>query len=95
VKIDEAQVRHVARLAKLELSADEVARMAHDLDSILEYVELLRAVDTTDVPPTTNPLELATPLREDRAEAPLPVDEAVRSAPAHDVGAFLVPKVLD
>jgi len=85
----------VARLAKLQLSGGELERMVHDLDAILDYVALLDEVATQDVPPTTQPLELETPLRVDEAQEPLPIDDVVRAAPAHDAGAFLVPKVIE
>jgi len=94
-RIDEKRVRYVARLAKLALSDDEVAHMVHDLDAILGYVELLGQVDTTDVEPTTQPLDLETPLREDRPQEPLALEDVVRAAPAHEAGAFLVPKVIE
>jgi len=95
VTIDETQVRHIAQLAKLELSSDEVARMVRDLDAILGYVGLLQTVATDHVPPTTQPFELETPLRPDRAQPPLSVDDVVRAAPAHDGAALIVPKVLE
>ena len=95
MKISEQQVRYVARLAKLELSASEVARMVHDLDAILGYVDLLESADLAGVPPTAHPLDLETPLRPDVAGAPLSVEDAVASAPAHSDGAFLVPKVIE
>ena len=95
VRIGEAQVRHVARLARLELTPEEIERMVHDLDSILGYVELLESVATDDVPPTTHPLDIPTPLRPDRASDPLPVESAVAAAPASEAGAFLVPKVIE
>jgi aspartyl-tRNA(Asn)/glutamyl-tRNA(Gln) amidotransferase subunit C len=95
VAIDRETVRAVAELAELELSEDELERMRVDLGRILDYAEKLRALDTAGVEPTSHVLELATPLRPDRVEGVLPVEEAVRNAPAHERGAMVVPKVLE
>jgi len=89
------QVRALAELSKLELDAAEVERMRRDLDSILGYVEALDALDTRDVPPTTHPIELETPLRVDRIVGVLSVADVVRAAPAHEGGALCVPKVIE
>jgi aspartyl-tRNA(Asn)/glutamyl-tRNA(Gln) amidotransferase subunit C len=94
-RIDRAEVERIAELARLELAPDEAERMTAELAAILGYVEQLDALDTRAVEPTSHPLPLRTPLREDRAEPPLAPERAVANAPAHDGFAFVVPKVLD
>jgi aspartyl-tRNA(Asn)/glutamyl-tRNA(Gln) amidotransferase subunit C len=89
------QVRALAELAKLELDAPEVERMRRELDAILAYVEALDALPTEGVPPTTHPLELATPLRADVVAGVLSVEAALAAAPEREGGALVVPKVIE
>jgi aspartyl-tRNA(Asn)/glutamyl-tRNA(Gln) amidotransferase subunit C len=88
-------VLYIAKLARLSLGDDEVARMQRDLDAVLGYVESLQALDTQGVPPTTHVLDIATPLRKDDVAGVLPVSEVVRNAPEHTESAMVVPKVLE
>jgi len=90
-----AQVRTLAELAKLELDDAEVERMRRELDAILKYVEQLDALPTEGVPPTTQPLELATPLRADAVAGVLSVDAALAAAPERSGSALVVPKVVE
>lgn len=94
-RITREEVERVAGLARLELGPDEAQRMTGQLDAILDYVALLSAVDTTNVPPTSHAVPMATPLREDRPGIPLDAEDAVGNAPAREGSAFLVPKVID
>jgi len=88
-------LRRLADLARLELGDGEATALAADLARILGFVRQLQELDTAGVPPTAHVMELATPLREDEPDAPLPPEEAIRNAPAHEGTAFLVPQVLD
>lgn len=92
--IDEQTVRTLCDLAKLALAPDEEERMRADLGRILEYVAKLDELDTSDVPPTTHVLGLASPLRGDRVEAPLPASEALRNSPRREGDALVVPRVV-
>jgi aspartyl-tRNA(Asn)/glutamyl-tRNA(Gln) amidotransferase subunit C len=94
-RIERAEVERIAALARLDLSEAEAVRMTADLSTILGYVAALDALDTTGIEPTTHAVPLATPLRADRAEAPLDPDRALANAPERDGFAFVVPKVLD
>lgn len=94
-RIERADVERIAELARLELGPDEAERMAAELGAILGYVAQLDALDTEAVEPTYHALALRTPLRPDRAEAPLAPVRAVANAPAREGFAFVVPKVLD
>jgi aspartyl-tRNA(Asn)/glutamyl-tRNA(Gln) amidotransferase subunit C len=93
--IDEAQVRHVATLARLKLSDDELARFSRQLSSILDYIGQLNEVDTEDVEPLSHPLELTNVFREDACTTSLARDEALAGAPEARDGFFIVPPVLE
>ena len=98
MKITEEQVRYVAGLANLNLSADEIARMAHDLDEILTHIDKLNQVDTEGVEPMAQVLyeagETAT-LRADEEVPPLGNERALANAPLAGAGCFKVPKVIE
>jgi len=89
------QVRHIARLARLRLTAEEERRYTGQLSAILDYAERLQRVDTADVPPTAGVQDLRAPLRPDSPRAALPRERVLANAPATDDGMFLVPPVLD
>jgi aspartyl-tRNA(Asn)/glutamyl-tRNA(Gln) amidotransferase subunit C len=89
--IDREQVLHVARLARLELSEDEVARMTGELSSILEHIEKIGALDLDGVPPTTHVVEVGSALRPDEPKPSLPREVALANAPAVADDGFSVP----
>ncbi len=94
-KLDEAQVRKVAKLGRLKLSDADVARYASQLAGILGYVAQLKEVDVSGVEPMAHPLLLKNVLREDVVTPALPVEVALANAPQRDGPYFAVPKVLD
>ena len=89
--IDREQVLHVARLARLELTEEEVARMSAELSDVLGHIETIGELDLTDVPPTTHVVEVQKALRPDEPEPSLPREVALANAPAVADGGFLVP----
>jgi aspartyl-tRNA(Asn)/glutamyl-tRNA(Gln) amidotransferase subunit C len=89
--IDREQVLHVARLARLELSEDEVTRMASELSSILDHIEKISALDLEGVPETTHVVEVENALREDAPRPSLPRDVALENAPSVVADGFSVP----
>ena len=89
--IDREQVLHVARLARLRLSDDEVERMSSELSGILEHVERISALDLDDVEPTSHVIELQNVLREDVPRPCLPRERALEQAPDVADGGFRVP----
>jgi aspartyl-tRNA(Asn)/glutamyl-tRNA(Gln) amidotransferase subunit C len=95
VAVSREQVRHVARLARLELSSEEEERFAGQLSHILEAVEELVQVDTANVEPTAHATVAAAAFRDDVPRPSLPVEAAVGQAPAHGAGHFLVPKIIE
>ncbi len=92
---DEQLVRHVAHLARLKLSDKQLAQYGAQLSRIVDYVELLEEVDTSDVPPTAHPLDINNVMRADAIKEPLSTERALANAPEHDETYFQVPKVLD
>ena len=90
------EVARIARLARLSLSTDERDLLARQLTGILQYAEQLREVDTRGVTPTSHPLALSSPLRDDASRPSLPRPEALDAAPDADAagGLFKVPRVL-
>ena len=94
-KISIDQVRHVARLARLELTAAEEESLQADMSEILAYVEKLNTLDTFDVEPTAQVGDPGTPLREDEVtNCPAP-DEMLANAPARSGNFFKVPKIIE
>jgi aspartyl-tRNA(Asn)/glutamyl-tRNA(Gln) amidotransferase subunit C len=89
------EVRHVAELAKLRLTDDEVTQYAEQLSAILEYAERLQRVDTSNVPPTPYVLPLENVLREDMPEPGLSNEEALANAPDSADGFFRVRAVFE
>jgi aspartyl-tRNA(Asn)/glutamyl-tRNA(Gln) amidotransferase subunit C len=89
------QVRWVAHLARLDLSPAESDRMARDLSAFLDYVELLKQVDTDGVEPLAHPLTVHNVFRADDPQPSLPADEALANAPDRRGDFFGVPPVLD
>jgi aspartyl-tRNA(Asn)/glutamyl-tRNA(Gln) amidotransferase subunit C len=89
--IDRDQVLHVARLARLELTDEEVERMSGELSKVLGHIEKIGELDLDGVPPTTHVVEVSNALREDVPEPSLPREVALGAAPATAEGGFLVP----
>ncbi len=94
-RITRAEVEHVAALARLALTPDEIERFTSQLAVILENAEDLAALDLADVPPTPHPLPLRNVLRADRVMPTLDRDEVLAEAPAAEDGRFRVPRILD
>ncbi len=88
------EVKHVATLAKLSFSDEELAKIAKELDAIVGYVEQLKELNVDDVPPTSHVLDLFNVFREDKVEPWLSTEEALQNAPAQKMGYFSVPKVI-
>jgi aspartyl-tRNA(Asn)/glutamyl-tRNA(Gln) amidotransferase subunit C len=93
-KITEADVRHVAKLARLDVTDDEVALFAGQLAAVLEHAEDVEALDTAGVPPTAHPLPLVNVLREDVPADGVDREEVLAMAPAAQDGRFRVPRIL-
>ena len=93
--IDAAEVRRIARLARLNLTDDEAAQFSSQLTRIVEYMELLQSAPTDGVEPLHHPIPLSNELRPDEPHAGLTTEQALQNAPQHDSQYFRVPAVLD
>ncbi len=89
--IDREQVLHVAKLARLKLTEDEVERMAGELSQILGHVERMTELDLEGVEPTSHAVQLENVLREDVPRPSLPRERALESAPDATESGFRVP----
>lgn len=95
MKVDEATVRHVARLARIKVSGEEATRLKNDLSGILEWVEQLNEVDTSEVEATTRVESMALPKRVDKITDGGYPEAVVKNAPATEDHFFMVPKVVE
>jgi aspartyl-tRNA(Asn)/glutamyl-tRNA(Gln) amidotransferase subunit C len=91
VAISREEVLHVARLARLDLTDEEVERLGAQLNAILQAVGKVAELDLADVEPTAHPLELVNVWAEDEPRPSLPVEEALANAPDREAGFFRVP----
>lgn len=87
-------VRHVAELARLDLTDEEVAAFTDQLGAVLEHAADIEALDIEDVEPTTHALPITNVLRKDVIEPSLDRDVVLGQAPASESGQFRVPKIL-
>jgi aspartyl-tRNA(Asn)/glutamyl-tRNA(Gln) amidotransferase subunit C len=93
-RITTEDVAHVARLARLELTDDELELFTEQLGAVLDHVADVEALDLDDVEPMAHTLPLRNVLREDVITASLDRDEVLAAAPAAESGQFRVPKIL-
>jgi aspartyl-tRNA(Asn)/glutamyl-tRNA(Gln) amidotransferase subunit C len=93
--ITRAEVAHVARLARLGLTDEEMDRLASELDHILDAMQALRRLDTSAIPPTAQVIPLRNVMRDDVPRPCWPVEDILQNAPAARDGQFLVPPVLE
>lgn len=89
------QVRQVAHLARLKLDEDEMERMRLQLSSILDHIEMLQAIDVTDVPITAQVTDLTNVTRVDAVTSSLPVEAALANAPDRQGDYFRVKAVFE
>jgi len=89
--IDREQLRHVAHLARLELSDDELERLGAQLNDIIDAVSKVAELDLSDVPPTSHPLDVVNVWEADEPRPCLSVDDALANAPDREGDFFRVP----
>ena len=95
MSLKKSDVENIAHLARLAVSGDELDSVAGDLSGILDFVEQMNEVDTSDVTPMAHPLHMAQRLREDRVTEENQRDRFQAQAPAVENGLYLVPKVIE
>ena len=93
-RITRADVEHVAQLARLALSEDEIVSLTEELGKIVDYAAQVSALDTHDVPPTAHPFPVVNVFRADEARPGLPRDEVLAAAPVAQDKRFRVPRIL-
>lgn len=93
-RISRDDVAHVARLALLELTEDELERYTGQLDAILEYAGDVEALDLAGIEPMSHPMGLRNVFRPDEPGQALDRDEVLAAAPAAEAGRFRVPAIL-
>jgi len=87
-------VEHVAHLARLGMSAEEIDRIRGELNHIIEQYTTLAELETEHIPPTAQTIELENILRDDVVRPSLPVEDVLRNAPERDGDQFVVPAIL-
>ena len=93
--LDHATVRRIARLARIEVTDDEVETYVGELSNIFAWIDQLREVDTENVPPMTRVVDVQLPKRKDEVTDGGARYDILANAPATDDGCFVVPKVLE
>lgn len=94
-KITLAEVEHVARLARLDLSPEEKERVRSQLDTILAYIDKLRQLDTENVEPTSHAVPIVNVMRDDEVRPCFPLVDMLANAPDRDGDLFRVPKIIE
>ena len=89
------EVEHVAQLARLRLTPEEIETMRAQLSNILEYIDMLKEVDVADVPPTAQVTDLLNILRADDVRPSLPREDVLANAPDQQDGMFRVKAIFD
>jgi len=95
MKLSREEVLHIARLARVALTEEEITRLSEQLSNLLDNFEVLQQVDTTDVPPTAQSVTLQSVMREDEVTPSLPADDVLANAPQREGDCFRVRAVLE
>jgi aspartyl-tRNA(Asn)/glutamyl-tRNA(Gln) amidotransferase subunit C len=95
VKITKEEVLHVSRLARLTLLPDEISRYRKELSAILDYMDMLKELDTSGIEPTFHTQSITNALREDEVIPSQDRGNALLNAPKTHDGAIVVPKVIE
>lgn len=93
--ISKQEVEHVANLARLHLSEEEVEVYTRQLDGILEFAQKLNELDTEGIKPTSHAFDVKNVMREDEKRPSIEREEALRNAPDQEEGQFRVPPVIE
>ncbi|MGD9868975.1 MAG: Asp-tRNA(Asn)/Glu-tRNA(Gln) amidotransferase subunit GatC [Hyphomicrobiales bacterium] len=95
MKVDEATVRRIARLARIRVSEADAQKLVGELSGILTWVEQLQEVDTGGVEPMTRVVDMTMAMRDDKVTDGGIADQVLANAPASEEGFFVVPKVVE
>ena len=94
MKMSTQEVEHIALLARLKLTQEEIDLYTEQLNSILECADDLKKIDTENVKPTAHAVELYNVLRDDEVKPSMPQDKALKNAPEAEDGFFRVPRIV-
>ena len=94
-EISRQEVEHVAQLAHLALSDEELERVGQELNRILQHFLALQEIDTTDVPTTSHAIPMVNVFREDEVGESMPREEILRAAPDRTEEYFRVPRIVE
>jgi aspartyl-tRNA(Asn)/glutamyl-tRNA(Gln) amidotransferase subunit C len=95
MKLTREEVLHIARLARVALTEEEITRMSEQLSDLLEHFQVLQKVDTEGVPPTAQSVTLQSIMRDDAVKPSLPTDDVLANAPRREGDCFRVRAVLE
>ena len=95
MKINENDIQKVAKLARLELSGEESEEFSRQLNDIIEYVEKINELDTSDVKPADHIIELSNVFREDTVQKSIDTSEIEKMAPSFRNGHIVVPRIIE
>ena len=95
MKLSHEEVRHIAELAKLGITDEEVEQFSEQLSAILEYAEKLNELDTEAIPPTAQVIELHNVMRDDEPRPSLPTEDVLANAPQREGDRFRVLAILE
>jgi len=95
MSVTNEEVKHIANLARLHFTDEEVEKLTGEMNKILDYVDKLHEIDTTDVEPLKHITDMNTALRTDETKEQLSHEEALKNAPNADSDYFRVPRVLE
>lgn len=93
-RITPDEVRHVAKLARLRVSEEEVSTFTTQLEGLLEHFSAISAIDTEGIEPTSHPLAMSNVFRADYVTPSLSQEDVLSNAPASELGRFKVPQIL-
>ncbi len=94
MKITLEEVQHVAQLARLSLSEEQMTSLMKDMNDILSYMDMLNEVDTSNLEPTSHAMDLKNVFREDQTRPSLPYEKSLKNAPEQSRDSFVVPRVI-
>jgi aspartyl-tRNA(Asn)/glutamyl-tRNA(Gln) amidotransferase subunit C len=95
MKLTREEVLHIARLARVALTEEEITRISEQLSNLLEHFEVLQKVDTEGVPPTAQSVNLQSVMREDAIKPSLPTEDVLANAPRREGDCLRVRAVLE
>ena len=95
MKVSKHDIEHIAMLARIDLTEEEKELFGSQLSSILDCMEKLNELDTSDIEPTSHVLSLQNVMREDTVRESIPREDALMNAPSHTEKFYRVPKIIE